>query len=63
MQYKCKTVRVHKGWEQHFVIDEYGTPVVRTASYRAGSETSQEAFLWLQEACRLRNEAHRGGQI
>jgi len=63
MQYKCKTARDHRGWEQHFVIDENGTPIVRTASYRAGSETSQEAFLWLREACRLYNEAHRGGHV
>ena len=56
VKYRCKTARDHRGWEQHFVIDEHGTPIVRTASYRAGSETSQEAFLWLQEACWLRSE-------
>jgi len=62
VKYKCKTERIHKGWEQHVVIDENGTPIVRTASYRAGSDTSQEAFLWLQEACRLYNEAQRDRQ-
>ncbi len=60
--FKCKTDRDHKGWEQHFVIDTDGTPIVRTASYRAGSEASQEAFLWLREACRLYNEAQRDQQ-
>jgi len=59
MRYKCKTARDRRGWERHLVIDENGILIVRTASYRAGSETSQEAFLWLLEACRLYNEAQR----
>ena len=62
MRYKCKTARDRRGWERHLVIDECGAPIVRTASYRAGSEASQDAFLWLREACRLCNEAQRDQQ-
>jgi hypothetical protein len=62
MKYKVKTERETRGWEQHIVLDDKGTPVVRTVSYHAGSEESQSAFLWLWQMCLLYNEAQRDQQ-
>ncbi len=59
MKYKVKTERETRGWEQHVVMDDRGTPIIRTVSYHAGSEESQSAFLWLWQMCLLQDGYRR----